>query len=394
MKIYEIGTGYTPIPAQVAAATESVVEEITKVLLDKKEDVEIIDISAEKRADSNLPIKEVKVPSFFSKSDVSLGVVHKLKRVVYSVCLAFYLKKILKSQENIVLHFHNQYNLFFFLKLVPRKLRNKATIAYTNHNGLWSRPWEEVRDRLHKRYFQEIEAMKNADLVFVLNSNSKANVEKYLNVPSHKVIKINNGVNTDIYTPLSKKEKSEIKQRYGLGEKKIILQVGSVYENKGQDRSIKLLEPLLKKERDLVFAFAGGIVSQEYFETVKNTAKELNVEDKVVYLGEVSPGKEMNELYNLADATIFVSKYESFGLVCIESMAAGVPVILCSESLATFGEGSIVSSNENFEKDLEDIIFSDDESYNLICEAARNNAICNYTWEIIAENYLKSFYKQ
>ena len=95
-----------------------------------------------------------------------------------------------------------------------------------------------------------------------------------------------------------------------------------------------------------------------------NMLKELNVEDKVVYLGEVSPGKEMNELYNLADATIFVSKYESFGLVCIESMAAGVHVILCSESLATFGEGSIVSSNENFEKDLEDIIFSDDESYN------------------------------
>ena len=35
MKIYEIGTGYTPIPAKVAAATESVVEELTKAFMQK-----------------------------------------------------------------------------------------------------------------------------------------------------------------------------------------------------------------------------------------------------------------------------------------------------------------------------------------------------------------------
>lgn len=390
MKIYEIGTGYTPIPAQVAAATESVVEEITKVLIDKKEDVEIIDISSEIRAENNLPIKEVKVPSFFSKSDVSLGIVHKLKRVVYSVCLAFYLKKLLRKQENIVLHFHNQYNLFFFLKLVPKKLRNRATIAYTNHNGLWSMPWDEVKEVLHKRYFQEIEAMKKADLVFVLNLNTKMSVEKNLGVAPHKVIQINNGVNTEIYHPLSCDEISEIKQQHGFENKKVILQVGSVYENKGQERSLNLLAPILKNNEDIVFAFAGGIVSQEYFEKVNNTVKELQIEDKVFYLGESSPGEQMNRIYNMADATLFVSKYESFGLVCIESLAAGVPVLLCSESLSSFGEGSVMSNNENFEKDLLNLIHQN-ESYDLLAQKARENATENYTWEKIVEKYLKGF---
>ena len=137
MKIYEIGTGYTPIPAQIAAATESIVEELTKAFIKQNIDVEIIDICAQDRAPNNLPITEVKVPSIFSKSDVSLGIVHKLKRVVYSLALASKLKKLLKStDEKVVLHFHNQYNMFFFVKRVSKKLRSKAVTAYTNHNGV------------------------------------------------------------------------------------------------------------------------------------------------------------------------------------------------------------------------------------------------------------------
>ena len=110
MKIYEIGTGYTPIPAQVAAATESIVEELTKAFMAQNIDVEIVDICSANRAPNNLPITEVRVPSMFSRSDVSLGIAHKLKRVVYSLALASKLKKILKkSDEKVVLHFHNQY---------------------------------------------------------------------------------------------------------------------------------------------------------------------------------------------------------------------------------------------------------------------------------------------
>ena len=215
MKIYEIGTGYTPIPAQVAAATESVVEELTKSYIEMGQSVEIIDISSSERAKNNLPITEVKVPSFFTKDDVSLGIIHKIKRVVYSVALAFRLKKILKSEkEKAVLHFHNQYNLFFFLKLVPEKIRAKAVIAYTNHNGMWSKNWDDVRDVLHKRYFQEIFAMKHADLIFVLNEKTRKNVVENLGVEEKRVIRISNGVNTDIYCPLPQTETEETKKKY------------------------------------------------------------------------------------------------------------------------------------------------------------------------------------
>ncbi len=392
MKIYEIGTGYTPIPAQVAAATESVVEELTKSYIEMGQPVEIIDISSSERAKNNLPITEVKVPSFFTKDDVSLGIIHKIKRVVYSVALSFRLKKLLKNEkEKVVLHFHNQYNLFLFLNLVPKRFRAKALIAYTNHNGMWSKNWNDVKETLHKRYFQEIFAMKNADLVFVLNEETRKNVVEQLGVKAKRVIKISNGVNTDVYCPVSQTEIEETKKKYKINGKKVILQVGSVYENKGQARAVEMLSPILKKHDDVIYAYVGGVVSQEYFESVCKTAEKLGVSDRVVYLGTAVPGAEMNKLYNIADITFFASEYEGFPLVCIESVSAGVPVVICSSLDFDLGSGCIITSKEKSVNDIEEKVLSCSDEYKKLCLSARKNAEDNYSWQKIARKYLTAF---
>ena len=119
MKVYEIATGYTPIPTRRSAATEIVVENLTRGLLDLGIRAEILDQQVPDRQDCGLPIHEIPVPRWLGDTDASLGLRHKLRRVVYSVCLAKELKKLLKTEEkDIVLHFHNQYNLFFFLLLL------------------------------------------------------------------------------------------------------------------------------------------------------------------------------------------------------------------------------------------------------------------------------------
>ena len=391
MKIYEIGTGYTPIPAKVAAATESVVEELTKAFMQKKIDVEVIDISANDRVPNSLPITEVKVPSIFTKSDISLGIIHKVKRVVYSVALALKLKKILRqTNQKTVLHFHNQYNIYFFLKLVKKELRDKAIIAYTNHNGFWSLPYEEAKSTLQSRYFQEIEGMKNADLIFVLNPKMKNNIVENLGIDENKVIRISNGVNTDVYAPLSSEQIEKVKEKLNLKNKRIILQVGSVNENKGQGRAVKMIAPLLRENSDTVYAFAGDIVSQEYYQEVLRTAKEEKVENQVVYLGTFSPGEEMNGLYNIADTAIFVSRYEGFSLACIESISAGVPVVLCSDYLSSFGDGSILTERHDVADRIRQLL-NDGDLLKELKQSARKNAVENFTWSKTAQKYFDNF---
>lgn len=389
MKIYEIGTGYTPIPAQMGAATEIVVEELTKAFLKQGVPVEIIDIAATDRAQTALPIREVKVPNCFSGTDVQLGIMHKLKRVVYSIALAGELKKILKkTDERVVLHFHNQYNLFFFLKLTSQKLRKHCLIAYTNHSGIWRLPWDEIEGIIRKRYFQEAECMRKADIVFLLNQQTKENVITHLNVPEEHLAVINNGVNTDVYRPLSEEDKEKAKEKWGLKGCRVILQVGSVYENKGQLRSAEYLLPLLKEKEDLVFAYAGGIVDKAYQQQIQQFAKENAVEKQVRYLGILSPGEELNALYNTALATILPSKYESFGLVVIESFAAGIPVMVDADGLIQLGTGSLTYNYEGIAATIERDILKEGKEYIQLCTIARENAASNYSWSKVAGEYL------
>lgn len=393
MKVYEIGTGYTPIPAQMGAATEIVVEELTKAFIKQGISVEIIDIATKDRKTNALPIREVKVPTYFAGTDVKLGIMHKLKRVVYSIALAEKLKKILRaSNEKVVLHFHNQYNLFFFLKLTSPALRCKCKIAYTNHSGIWRLPWEQIENTIKKRYFQEAECMKCADYVFVLNHETKQTVIEQLNVSEEKIIVIGNGVNTEIYSPLTAQDKETLYKKWDVCGKKVILQVGSVYENKGQLRSIQYLEPLMKEYPDLLYMYAGGIVDEEYQQQLVNYTQEHGLQEQVRYVGMVAPGQTLNELYNIAQATILASQYESFGLVVIESLATGTPVFIDKNAAFEFEKGCIFFERESLPDVVKSEILNVSEStFEKLCTLARCEAQKQFSWEKIAQDYCEAW---
>ncbi len=388
MKIYEIGTGYTPIPARMGAATEIVVEELTRSFRKMGEDVEIIDIAADSRAENDLPITEVKVPSAFRKNDVSLGIVHKLKRVVYSVCLASKLKKILKkSEERVVLHFHNQYNMFFFLKLSSKKLRKKALMAYTVHSYIWGTKWEDIESTVKKRYFQEVACVRNADVVMVLNDITTDHFVRHLSVDKNRIVKVINGVNTEKYAPLDKARIEEIKNSMNLKDKKVIFQVGSVCDRKNQLGAVSMLADYLKEHKDVVYMYAGGVIDEEYKKSIDTLADENGITEQVVYAGELSPGKELNEYYNIADCSVFTSNLESFGLVIIEAISSGTPVILSNNLMFDLSSGySIYNSEKEFTKLVDTVLNSGGNT-----DFDAKEVIEKYSWDSVAEGYLKDF---
>jgi len=388
MKIYEIGTGYTPIPAQVGAATEIVVEELTKAFLKQGHEVEIIDVSASERSAHQLPIREVKVPSIFTRSDVRLGIMHKMKRVAYSVALAGELRKILKSNhERVILHFHNQYNLFFFLKLVPAHLRKKAHIAYTVHSYIWHGDWKSIEETVKRRYFQECYCMQNANSVFVLNEQTKKNIVENANVNADRVRLIDNGVNVDIYHPLTAHDKKKIKQKNSMEDSRVFVQVGSVCDRKNQLQAIKLLLPLMKTDPQIVYCYAGGVIDQDYQNAINSFVQEHGIAGQVKFFGEIAPGSKLNEFYNLGDAMIFPSKAEGFSLVIIESMAAGVPVVISQELQFMLSEECMkYESSEQFIGLLEKCILDSDELQHA-SQRVRRVIEDKYGWVKIAKDY-------
>ena len=385
MKVIEIGTGYTSIPAKISAATEIVIEQLTKAFIRQGVAVEIVDIADSNRVDTDLPLQEVMIPEMFVDADVQLGIMHKLKRVVYSIALATKLKKILKDmKETTVLHFHNQYNLFFFLKLVPKSLRKKSIIVYTNHSGIWRLDWNQIEGVVKKRYFQEIECMRKADIVFALNRETIQNAVKHIGAQPSRFALISNGVDTDIYHVLCEEEKRKAKEKFGLKNRKVFLQVGSVYENKGQLRMISYLKPVLENHPDCLYAY---VVSEEYQKRIENYVNSNDLTEQVKYFGMICPGTELNKLYNCAEATVFSSQYEAFSLVIIESMAAGVPVLISKETPFSLGDGCILYDEESFVRVVEECVLNT-EILKRYAKQARETAVEQYSWAKIAKNYM------
>ncbi len=398
MKIYEIGTGYTTIPSKIGAATEIVVEELTHSMMKQNVDVTILDIKDKNRQSSNLSIIEVYMPQFFSSTDVKLGIMHKLKRVLYSISLSFEIIKILKSEkEKCILHFHNQYNLFFFLKIASKRIIKNVEIVYTNHSYIWFGNWNDIKGILRKKYFQEIFCLRHANKVFVLNKITVDHLINKLNIQKDKIVLIPNGVNVDQYKPLdiNSKDLEEYRRKWKIEEKKVFIQVGSLCDRKNQLGTVEMMLPLLKNNRDLVLAFVGGIIDTKYFKSIFDLCKRENIEKQVLYLGEVSPGKELNIIYNIAKASIFNSKSEAFSLVILESLSAGTPILIDSDFLRRMemldsNSNGIIPYNSN-----SDLYFKiENEILNLEnnkkhAQQGRSFIENKYSWDAITDLYIK-----
>ncbi|MBR5638400.1 MAG: glycosyltransferase family 4 protein [Muribaculaceae bacterium] len=401
MTILEIGTGYTSIPARMGAATEIVVEQLTTSMLALKQNVKIIDIKDPNRLPTSLPVEEVAVPSFLHSTDTSLGVMHKAKRVVYSIALARKLKKLIKKTEgHVILHFHNQYNLYFFLKLTSKKLLKNVTIGYTVHSYVWHGNWEDIKDTVKKRYFQEIYCCQHADAVFTLNPVITDMLTEHCNVDPNKVHNVINGINTNVYCPLDDKQKHEAFSHFNINPgTKVILQVGSVCDRKNQLDTLRKIAPLLQRSSDTMFCYAGGVIDEAYLQSINSEASRLNVAEQVRYMGELKPGEELNMLYGIAKATIMNSKSEAWGLVVIESLAAGTPTfvnhaIMQSQPCFSNHENEgILTIGEDFATQLESII-GNHELHTELAVKGREMIKDNFSWDIAAKQYLQVLSKQ
>ena len=383
MKIIEVGTGYTSIPAKMGAATEIVVEEISKVFEKEKINYEIFDIKDEERKETNLKIKEVYVPKIFRKKDVGLGIMHKLKRIAYSISLAKSLKKEIKeSEDELIIHFHNQYNMFFFCKLVSEKNRKKIKIIYTVHSYIWNEKWEKIQDTIKKRYFQEVYCLKKADKIFVLNNITKQHCIEKLKISPEKIVRIDNGVNIEIYKPNIKNN-----------NKIIFFQSGSICDRKNQMTAIQMLAPFMKKYKNIKYKYAGGIIDQEYKELLDEYVIKNSLQNQVEYIGEIKPGKELSKYYNEAKAFIFPSTAEAFSLVILEAMASGLPVIMNRKAILEVDDklNDVIlfyEDEKSFDSIMNNIIFNEEKRKEYAIKS-RRIAEEVYSWDSIAKKYLE-----
>jgi glycosyltransferase involved in cell wall biosynthesis len=142
-------------------------------------------------------------------------------------------------------------------------------------------------------------------------------------VPQEKVVRIYNGVDTEVFIPLVRNEKDQYcKYLTERPVKNVIGLVGNLVEMKGLIYFIKAIPPILRQfPETLIIVIGEGALRHELEAEV---ARE-NLSDRVRFLGRISP--LIPRLVGAMDILVQPSLIESFGLTVAEAMSCGVPVV-------------------------------------------------------------------
>jgi phosphatidylinositol alpha-1,6-mannosyltransferase len=160
---------------------------------------------------------------------------------------------------------------------------------------------------------------------------------------------------------------------------------------KGVELAIRGLAAASTDDVELLIAGTGRLE-----EALKRLAEQLGVSDRVRFLGYV-PDDELPLLYASADVTLFTSNYEGFGLVFLESLASGTPVIGTRvggiPDLVENGvTGFVVPTSASAIADRIDRIDGDPERLSELSTAARRS-VEHRDWEFVAGE-LESIYNK
>jgi glycosyltransferase involved in cell wall biosynthesis len=134
-------------------------------------------------------------------------------------------------------------------------------------------------------------------------------------------------IDLDAYSPGPKRD--DLLDRYGLRDRTLLLTFGrlsSEEQYKGHDEILEVLPDLTDEIPDVSYLVCGDGDDRPRFE---RKAERLGVSDRVVFAGYV-PEEEKEDHYRLADAFVMPGRGEGFGIVYLEAMASGVPVVASS----------------------------------------------------------------
>ena len=172
--------------------------------------------------------------------------------------------------------------------------------------------------------------LRQADHIVAVSSFTRDALVNQLGVPHEKISIIHNGVDLDFFGKAPDPAKTRaLRERLGIGNRRVILTVGRLVKRKGFDHSLEALARLAHEIPDFVYLVVGNGPERE---ALAAQAKRLGLADRVVFVGQVD-NSELRHCYDLAEFFLMPNRdmpdgdTEGFGLVFLEANAAGKPVI-------------------------------------------------------------------
>ena len=283
-----------------------------------------------------------------------------------------------------VVHLHAPVPAFLLHRM------HNVRVFYTAHTPVWS--LEKGKGSF--RAWVERDVIRHSRLTVALGDYLTAAV------PDSDMVTIANGLNLDAWTPT---DRSHARQALGIdGRDFVALFTGRVVHVKGIDvlvRAVRELAPHIPKLKVFVVGpLSGSFDTRDekinpYARSVMEAAQGLPV-SFTGFINHSDP--RLRQYFAAADVFVLPSRHEPQGLVVLESMAMGTPVI----GSATGGIPDMVSEDVGYLFPPGDAAalaqcvltaYSEPEALHRKRAAARTRVAMNYSWETVSDRYLAAF---
>ena len=161
---------------------------------------------------------------------------------------------------------------------------------------------------------------------------------------------------------------------------KLVLSVGSISKRKGHLFLIQAFEKAAEELKDIHLIICGVLTDKAYFEELKDYVSRLSCKDRISFMLNV-PKEKLIELYSQAHVFALHTQEESQGIVFVEAMAAGLPVV----ATRVGGVSYVINDSCGYLSDYGDIV-SFSKSMVLLFESADS-------WQSISLNCRKHAYE-
>jgi len=248
-------------------------------------------------------------------------------------------------------------------------------------------PWaSRYVDRLSHRHLVPRYAARSSAIVAV-SEVTKDHLIEFLRVPADRIATVYTGVGDEFRARLSAERLAAIRERHKLPQR-YVLYAGAVYPPKNFRRLIQAYAKV-GPELGVSLVIAGG-TNRFLSEDELKEPDRLGLGNWVRWAGWID-SETLPAFYQMADALLLPSLFESFGLPILEAMASGCPVVTsnCYGSKEIAGDAAVLVEPESVDSiadGIRSVLTRPELRQNLAERGVRHSA--SFTWERCAAQTL------
>lgn len=227
-------------------------------------------------------------------------------------------RRIAKKEKFDIIHAHDW--LSFLAGIEAKKVSGKPLIVHVHATEFDRTGGQRVNQNV---YEIERRGLNFADKIIAVSNMTKQKIVEHYGINPNKIEVVHNGVDENDW----KKDLRHIVTHFREMNKKIVLYAGRITIQKGPEYFIRAAKRVLEYCPSAIFIMAG---SGDMEHQIMTEAAYLGISDKIIFTGFLR-GDELSAIYQAADLYVMPSVSEPFGIIPLEVILSGTPVLISKQ---------------------------------------------------------------